>query len=592
MNDKPPMRHRLAPPKTIAGADRSTLDLLGLAWPFSQVSLLTAEELVREAQNRRINMSGDWKLDVSGLQELHRLGVLVPFYRVDIDGGDSVRAIAVADSLTPRHSRSTVLSELYLGAGEGRVTDPAKTAFEPWPTGHRRTLWPSTDSGYLYSRHQLLTLDQARSAVAAFVRNDATSTVAWRLSDAMEITDEALQALRSWRSLAFTLTAIETPYWPLITRRISHDADVWRSVRLAFDAANALAWLGLTVEEVEAGRDQLLGLARYRDVVGDFYDLVRRADRASWDTLRGDAQVAMDYRLAAEVFERLATDVHGVERSQPDASVPLSAQSLGARSRSLDATLTDLHLSPHPSLVIGVEGATEMRLVPRVMELLGIEPDPGWIRIVDFGGTTQDLSLLARYAAQPHLGADHGDHVVLDRPLTRFLVLTDAENRYATRSDRAYQRKLLLDSVTNELPKDLRRDLYHPRSRFVEIVTWGRLPFEFAHFSDSRLADALLRAAGAPHPGGRSALIQAINIQRTRDPTPNINDAWRKSGVSKVQLADAVWPLLQKRIEGAIRRGEKGPPIMSAILRAYQLATLSYRRTIALSRPLPRQARR
>jgi hypothetical protein len=40
-----------------------------------------------------------------------------------------------------------------------------------------------------------------------------------------------------------------------------------------------------------------------------------------------------------------------------------------------------------------------MLLVPRVMELLGIEPDPGWIRIVEVGGTDRDLALLARYPA-------------------------------------------------------------------------------------------------------------------------------------------------------------------------------------------------
>ena len=48
------------------------------------------------------------------------------------------------------------------------------------------------------------------------------------------------------------------------------------------------------------------------------------------------------------------------------------------------------------------------------------------MRLVDFEGTL-NLSLLARYAAEPVLGPDRGDDVVLDRPVTRFLVLTDAE---------------------------------------------------------------------------------------------------------------------------------------------------------------------
>jgi hypothetical protein len=72
---------------------------------------------------------------------------------------------------------------------------------------------------------------------------------------------------------------------------------------------------------------------------------------------------------------------------------------LSARPSSLDAVLTDLHVSPHPSVVVGVEGATELKLVPRVAELLGVTLDPTWIQIEEFGGTTKDLSLLAQYAA-------------------------------------------------------------------------------------------------------------------------------------------------------------------------------------------------
>lgn len=70
--------------------------------------------------------------------------------------------------------------------------------------------------------------------------------------------------------------------------------------------------------------------------------------------------------------------------------------------------MTDLRLSPFPALIIGVEGATEFNLVPRVMDLLGIQQDRNRIVIVDFGGTGRDLSLLARYAAEPVLGRDYG----------------------------------------------------------------------------------------------------------------------------------------------------------------------------------------
>ena len=118
----------------------------------------------------------------------------------------------------------------------------------------------------------------------------------------------------------------------------------------------------------------------------------------------------------------------------------------------------------------------------------------------------------------------------------------------------------------------------------MEIMTWGKLPFEFAHFTDRQLADALLSRSSKSHPRGRAGLIHSINMQRTADPSPDIDDAWKQSGVSKLELADALWPLLNARIERAIERGTMGPPIMKGVIRAYELALLSYRRSMSLRR--------
>jgi hypothetical protein len=89
--------------------------------------------------------------------------------------------------------------------------------------------------------------------------------------------------------------------------------------------------------------------------------------------------------------------------------------------------------------------------------------------------------------------------------------------RYRPAADRRYQRKLLLDSLTVNVPKDLRSDYYINTKvgRIVEIVTWGRLRFEFAHFTDRELADAMCKIAKAPYPHDRSRLIRGINMQRT-----------------------------------------------------------------------------
>jgi len=322
--------------------------------------------------------------------------------------------------------------------------------------------------------------------------------------------------------------------------------------------------------------------ASFDDVFGDFYDLIRRAKPKAWTSLRGEARIAMDNRMAAEVLDTFANQISeesGLERSREH----LSMQGLSIRERSLDSVLTDLHVSPHPPLVIGLEGATEMRIVPKVMKVLGIRDDPTWMRLVDFGGTKTSLALLARFAAEPVLGQDRGEFVMLDRPVTRFLVLTDAENRYKSPADRRKERRLLLDSIATPLPPDLRADLYTKGARIVEIMTWGTLPWEFAHFTDAQLADALLRVADSSFPNGRTALIHNVHLQRMSN-SPNIQKAWKRSGVSKPDLADTLWPLIKARIERAIEKGTTGPPVMKAMLRAHELASLSYGLNMSLRR--------
>ncbi len=530
-------------------------------------------------------MSSRLHLDVAVLEELHRQGVLVPLFRVDLADSNRHWHIDISGSLTAQHVTNTIPSELFRAADEGRVRDPAAESFAAWPTERRRALWPTVDSGYLYSRHQLLGLSAAESFVEQLVsERQADERIAWHLPDADLPTELQLESLRSWRSLAITLSALDTYYWPQVTHLVSHDVAVWREAWVAFDAAGMLSWLGLSLDDVINQATELRVMASGRDNLGDFYDLVRRASAKAWDSLRGDALAAMDRRLAADIFDRYADDV---APGRPTYTPGLSQQGLRDRPESFDAALTDLRLSPFPALVLALEGATEWEVVPRVMELLGIRNDRDFIRLVDFGGTKKDLSLLARYAAEPVLGRDYGTWVALDRPLTRFLVLTDAENKYETVADRRRQRKLLLDSLTVNVPPDLRRDLYtdRRRDRVVEIKTWGKWPFEFAHFTDRQLANALSSVAQAPHPDGQAGLISQIHTERLTASPDIAAVGWRGRGtIRKPELANALWPLLEARIKRAVERGTAGPPVMQGVLRAYEMAMVSYGVSRALRR--------
>ena len=576
-----------------AATDRSSLDLLGLTYPFSQVGLLDASEFGKLAAQRRSRADRSLPpVDEQTLQELHRGGLLVPLFRVDLTPQPHSPGIDISGSLTAKHVFTTWINELLRGAAEGRVGDPSVSRFEPWPTERRRSQWPTTETGYLYSRHQLLGLDAVRSFVAELKPRYDERNLTWHFEDIALPNAPTLEAIASWRQLAITLSALDTYYWPQITHQLSHDLDAWQQALHAFDREQALAWLDLSLGQIEKAVLDLRLTASSCDDTGEFYDLIRRASADAWKSLRGDAAVALDYRLAADILTRFAEDLNPGGDYAGAQHAPLPQEGLSARPQSLDAVLTHLRVSPFPALVIALEGATEYKLVPRVLKALGIQWDDNRIRIVDGGGTGSNLSLLARYAVEPVIGRDLGQHVALDRPLTRFLVMTDAENKYRTPANRRYQRKLLLDSLTKNVPTDLARN-YHintRRGRIIDIVTWGKLPFEFAHFTDRELAETMLAIAKVPHPQGRVRLIQNLNIQRTRDPEPNVDKVfWRGSGLKKVPLAEALWPVLERKITTAIQRDTSGPPVMRACVRAYEMMAVSENVPIALRRRRPRE---
>ena len=123
----------------------------------------------------------------------------------------------------------------------------------------------------------------------------------------------------------------------------------------------------------------------------------------------------------------------------------------------------------------------------------------------------------------------------------------------------------------------------------MDIVTWGHLPFEFAHFTDRELADTMLGIAKSPHPQGRDQLIRNLGMLRIHDHEPNVEKVWKRgrwpgSGLDKVQLAEALWPVLERKVKRAIRRGTAGPPVMRACMRAYEMLSLSERVPVALRR--------
>ncbi|HUK71785.1 MAG TPA: hypothetical protein VLW50_23965 [Streptosporangiaceae bacterium] len=61
---------------------------------------------------------------------------------------------------------------------------------------------------------------------------------------------------------------------------------------------------------------------------GEFYELIRRARASAWDSLRGDAAVALDHRVAADVLDRYAEELNSGSDYAAGHGAPLAQQGL------------------------------------------------------------------------------------------------------------------------------------------------------------------------------------------------------------------------------------------------------------------------
>lgn len=125
----------------------------------------------------------------------------------------------------------------------------------------------------------------------------------------------------------------------------------------------------------------------------------------------------------------------------------------------------------------------------------------------------------------------------------------------------------------------------------VEIRTWDESCYEFAHFTNEELADSLIAVHPTVGNWTRNQLIDALGYWRAKKQDIKrvwmsgrwdveakcMTGRWAPPEPSKVDLAEALWPTLERKIE-RLMAGEElpVPPIAAVISDAYRLA-LSWR---------------
>lgn len=434
----------------------SATKLLQLPLSFTQSGLLSPDEFTKRAAER-----GVW-LRPEQLLELHRRRALVPLLRI-VQRPRQASQVAVASGAANGYGQYRSPIALVVEAAHlGQLADAARGPFRPWDSGlplklHGRIhRYPSV----FYSPYQLLAL-RAVDALAKEMRVERAADGKLRF-DLAPLTSGDILALDGCRQLAVLLSALDAHYLPRILLTIDH-ADVWGSEDPEFDLEQRLQLFPIWPDSLATNAEQLLVQASFLDPLGRWFEVVRQAHPDSWSDLKGDARLAMDYRIAAEILLRALDDLGRRDLSIPPPRAGRAAPAilddrLLPEPDRLEATLTERGLSPHPLLLLIVEGATEMLLMPRVLAQVFEQTVPKTlIELLDMKSIDRDLDLLVRHVATPRFSeGQQGDAVHLDRAPTRILIAVDPEKDYGTPSKQRKQRDKLVRRLHESLPATLR----------------------------------------------------------------------------------------------------------------------------------------
>jgi len=578
---------------------RSPLDLLELPYSFSQLELLLSEEFRREASDRGVELTEE------ELEVLHRARILVPMFRVTRDSQPTRRALA-SDVVRGGQLASWVaptLDVLKALRSSGGVHDPAVERLVPRSRRVHRVRLPGFEkpvyetyqtSVYVYSQHQLSLLPVIRLAIASidrrprdaheplFVQADRRWIAGWRKTGG------------EFRAMAIAGSALEPLYFSrvvnVITLRGTGDIKDLIAWRQDVPVNYMLDWLKLDAKWLEDSASRLLIEAERIDPLRDWSELVARADPQQWQSLRGAARAAIDLRMLAETFLAYHDDLVDAKKATTleDPGPRARGQFDGRlkRKRPLDEILTEFGLSPHPRLVLVVEGKTELLLVPRAMEILGINTDEDFISVQDAEGVDKDLKpLFAVLAPRVIPEPEYNNDLRAIRPVTRFLVVFDPEGQVSTPKARDKRRKIWVERIQRAMPgADSDLVMRKQLDSLVQLTTWNERneSFEFAHFTDRQIATALLRVPGYRKPQKLEDMTRRVTKCRTD--RGNLERLLPKSA-SKGRLARELLPIFEQKLRRAqARKTEHKIPVTTVLDRAVSLGLQFPRGTVLIRR--------
>lgn len=593
---------------------KSTTDLLDQKHIFSQRGLLT-EEQFRQEYNKRVL---DQEIQLKAWQHLdllHKLKVLIPFYRLQ----------KKTRLLLPNEPNLSTQPQLKLNIPSptiknteqlGDFIDPYNEDYKPWYSYKKLSkggieYWSSS---FFYSPYQLLQIPNIRIVMYKVIskwnkRRNEEGYVFYHKNNQKR--PKYLETRKEIHQLLILLSALEHIYLPELSdhfykaKYINDLSGEIHKSRDSFNPVELLKWIEWTPNDVKNSAESLLIKAQNFDPLAKWHSLVELIHPEKWQELKGDALLAMDHKIAAEMLFRFYDDLVKVNVTEPIPEIPKYApraykNRLESNPTKLNPVLMDFGISPYPSLVLILEGETEEFIVPLVMQQLGIPLDNHLIETFNAQGIGADFGLLARYVAKLHTGEERERTIALNRPPTRFMILVDAENKYAVQTDREKQKQIWVDRLLKQLPKLLRTETSRKAisDHLLFLRTWDDQTFEFAHFSDQEIAKAMIEVVAINYGNiqflldkyktiSKNDLTQKLtsiigSIRSRQGNIEKISERWFFQP-SKTAIAEILWPTLEKRIASCQTMKELTDiPIVRIILEAEELAIMTHRRNVVL----------
>ena len=563
-----------------------------MRWAFTQHHPLDTAQFTSEAARRGV------KLRPETLRALYRQKVLEPFLYVN---SHRVGPVPAAIAEEPQRG-GTRLQQLRYARDRGQLSDPADSPFQQRLRFDRRKVAdpPGWWNRLLYSWYQLLIcpeLDGPLSQLKGWRTSRGTVTI--HLPDPGPFLRDRAAKLRR---IGVVLTALEARYLPALDpewlRLVNAEGNEWQRYRDGFDPEAIRAQLAYSAEQARQDGEWLLMRAEDLDPVGDSWShLMRRAPETAWKELKDAALSALDYRIAAEVLLHFYEDLAGRGLAEPlprisdmgIAEHPLRDR-LSNREQTLDQDLMDLGISPHPRVVLAVEGETEQAHVPLVWRELDYPDAPELMRLFMLGGVNKNLEKVAALAAAPLVGPKvqgAREAWTLIKPPTCFYVAVDPEGRYFAPQNVGRTRAVMLEEISQTL-KGQGVTAANPAEldELIRIHTWSGPCYEYAHFTDDELADGIMAVHDTINGWTREQLVEALGHWRGQN--KDIKRVWESGGrdeerrtvtgpwayeVSKTKLAEALWPTLKVKIDHCrVDADALVPEVVEVVQDAYHLA--------------------